>query len=117
MKEGTIVKTKTRKGTFLGKIDALGNEAYLGIPYCLPAVGERRWLPAQEEPDQETEREAFAFSPLAPQADAGQYAGMPQDEDCLYLNIWKSNRGSEKKAVLVEPRRFLYQGRNKKSGF
>ena len=66
MKEGTIVKTKTRKGTFLGKIDALGNEAYLGIPYCLPAVGERRWLPAQEEPDQETEREAFAFSPLAP---------------------------------------------------
>ena len=101
MKEGTIVKTKTRKGTFLGKIDALGNEAYLGIPYCLPAVGERRWLPAQEEPDQETEREAFAFSPLAPQADAGQYAGMPQDEDCLYLNIWKSNRGSEKKAVLV----------------
>lgn len=45
MKEGTIVKTKTRKGTFLGKIDALGNEAYLGIPYCLPAVGERRMAP------------------------------------------------------------------------
>ena len=99
--EGTIVKTVTRKGTFLGKIDGRGNEVYLGIPYCLPPTGERRWMPPQEIPDNGEVREAFAFSPLPPQADVGQYKGMPQSEDCLYLNIWKSQGGSPKKGVLV----------------
>lgn len=96
-----IIKTITRKGTFLGKIDERGNEVYLGIPYCLPPTGERRWMPPQEIPDNEEVREAFMFSPLPPQADVGQYRGMPQSEDCLYLNIWKNRRGNQKKGVLV----------------
>lgn len=96
-----LVRTATRKGVFLGKSDERGNEVYKGIPYCLPPTGDRRWLPAQEIPDNDLEYEAFDFSPLPPQADAGPYAGMPQSEDCLYLNIWKNPGGSGPKAVLV----------------
>lgn len=100
MKDSKI-RTITRKGIFIGAQDQYGNEVYKGIPYCLPPTGERRWLPPQEIPDNFDTREALEFSPIPPQADAGKYAGMPQSEDCLYLNIWKSNNGSDKKAVLV----------------
>ncbi len=70
-----------------------GGTAYLGIPYALPPVGERRFR-------KPVEVDAIPgvydkFGPTAPQWGSDE----PMSEDCLYLNLYVPD-GAEKAPVL-----------------
>jgi para-nitrobenzyl esterase len=74
-------------GTVLGEP---GKEVrfYRGIPYAAPPVGDRRWKPPQSAASWSEIRECTAFSKSAPQPPGlDPTLEIPQDEDCLYLNI------------------------------
>jgi len=63
-------------------------EAFLGIPYAAPPVGDKRWQPPQPAESWTDAREAKAFgaycasakSPDGPRSEA---------EDCLFVNVWR----------------------------
>ena len=66
---------------------------WLGIPYAKAPVNALRWK-APQAPDESTETfEANKFSamPIQKVSAANAVSQMPQDEDCLYLNVWKAS--------------------------
>ena len=71
-----------------------GVASYLGLPYAAPPVGDLRWRPPQSPPTWTGVRDASVMSPDCVQGRMpGAAAGAPQSEDCLYLNIWRPERG------------------------
>ncbi|MDQ4419038.1 carboxylesterase family protein [Sphingobium sp. DEHP117] len=83
---------ETPDGPLLGTRDG-SLDAFLGIAYALPPVGERRWRPPVPVPPWTETRRADAFGPACWQPKprtgsiyAERYAQM--SEDCLSLNIW-----------------------------
>ncbi|CAI7625633.1 unnamed protein product [Penicillium pancosmium] len=65
-------------------------EAFLGVPYALPPVGERRFKPAERVPASTQSIDATRFGPAAP--GKALLAGGPkleQSEDCLTANIFR----------------------------
>lgn len=78
-----------------GKVEgasAGGVDAFLGIPYARPPVGELRWRPPQPVPSWRPVRPARAFGFDCPQetVPGDPYpSNQPQSEDCLYLNVWR----------------------------
>jgi len=76
-----------------------GVDAFLGVPYAAPPVGDLRWrAPVRPAPRPE-KREAAAFGPACPQT--GPLEG-EVNEDCLTLNIWSpSGRETAKLPVMV----------------
>lgn len=99
----------TAQGSFRGV--PAGNPTqtiFRGIPFAKPPVGELRWRSAQEPEPFEGVRDCSRFAPICPQRTASfggdPVAGLmpakldhgkafrpvewPQDEDCLYLNVW-----------------------------
>ncbi|XP_072030235.1 cAMP-regulated D2 protein-like [Amphiura filiformis] len=80
-------------GPVLGLLLSEGVQAYLGIPYAKPPVGELRWYPPVEPtPWAPDLLEALQVSPGCPQncfdATPEMFCPRQVDEDCLYLNIW-----------------------------
>lgn len=71
-------------GTFKGRDRGLAL-AFLGIRYGMA----RRFQPPEPVADAQTALPAFTFGPSCPQPGA-RYA--PQEEDCLFLNVWKPAR-------------------------
>jgi para-nitrobenzyl esterase len=74
-------------GTVIGSV---GKEVriYRGIPYAAPPVGDLRWKPPQPAAPWSGIRECTVFGKSAPQATVPiDLSGMPQSEDCLYLNV------------------------------
>ena len=66
---------------------------WLGVPY---AKTPERWK-APEAPEESTEEfDAKTFGPMPIQIvdDVHYTSRMPQDEDCLYLNVWKASEDS-----------------------
>lgn len=82
-----------------------GVDAYLGIPYAAPPVGDLRWKDPQPAKGWTTTYHADRLAPqcMQPQRNlmANQYSG-PEitSEDCLYLNIW-ARPGARKAPVIV----------------
>jgi para-nitrobenzyl esterase len=78
-----------------------GVNIFLGIPYAAPPVGRLRWEPPQP-PKKHGLLDATKFASTCPQVtELGAFAGPSSaSEDCLYLNVFTSNRGW-KKPVLV----------------
>ena len=85
----------TRSGGVLGTAGRHGGDAWLGIPYASPPVGDLRWrAPRPPEPWSGT-REAIRFAPPCPQL-ASPFGGIEDvsqgkpagSEDCLYVNVW-----------------------------
>jgi para-nitrobenzyl esterase len=78
--------------TSFGKVRGIDDgpsQAFLGIPYAAPPVGERRWAdPEPARPWTET-LQANRFGSLCPQPEAVGSDVVVGDEDCLYLNIWR----------------------------
>jgi para-nitrobenzyl esterase len=74
----------------LSGTSAAGIDAYKGIPYAAPPVGDLRWQAPQPGPHWQGTREAAAVGAVCPQHAAGRVArsGLPQSEDCLTLNVW-----------------------------
>ncbi|EFN66414.1 Esterase FE4 [Camponotus floridanus] len=100
----TVPRVKTLSGALKGyyKISQYGRkyEAYEGIPYASPPVGELRFKPPRPIPAWIGELPAMKFgSPCI------QYAQSPSDladnvegaEDCLYLNIYVPIRNKTEK--------------------
>ena len=101
--EGPVVRIDS--GAVRG-FERHGVQAYLGIPYAAPPVGDRRWKePAPATPWRET-RACRIYGPVCPQPTAvtaeNTVAGIDGDEDCLYLNVWTPvERSTEQLPVMV----------------
>jgi para-nitrobenzyl esterase len=100
----TIVQTK------YGKIQG-GYEdrlyVFRGIPYAKPPVGKRRWLPPKQVEPWNGIRPAMKFGAIAPQPKiesvlpGRERVDEPQDEDCLYLNVWTPGIDGLHRPVMV----------------
>lgn len=87
-----------------------GVMVYKGIPYAAPPVGNLRWKAPQAVKPWKGVRICDSFSPVAPQSSfgPGSFYGdefywqgtPPQDEDCLYLNVWAPEGGKDLPVVL-----------------
>ena len=103
---GAIVETR------YGKVEGLernGYRVFRGIPYAAPPVGPRRWLPPAPPEPWSGVRDATQFPHVAPQpprvpdsplAMLGTELG-PEDEDCLYLNVFTPAADGARRPVLV----------------
>ena len=71
--------------------------AFRGIPYAAPPVGDLRWRPPAQVSGWQGVRDAAGSGPICIQ-NGGQI--VPQDEDCLLLNVWAPRETSEPRPVL-----------------
>ena len=94
----------TRAGKIEGTYED-GLYIFRGVPYAAPPVGALRWMPPQPLKSWNGVRPAKEFEPIAPQNPmAGAiipHEEQPQDEDCLYLNIWTKGIDDAKRPVMV----------------
>lgn len=97
----------TRSGRVEGNFEN-SQWAFKGIPYAAPPVGRLRWSAPQPVKPWEGVRSAKEFGTIAPQNTlpgaeiiAELMAGEPQDENCLFLNIWTPNADSARRPVMV----------------
>lgn len=97
-----IVATKSGK---LQGVFQDGLFIFKGIPYAAPPVGELRWMPPEPVKPWEGVRPAKEFGPIAPQNPMPggliMQANQPEDEDCLFLNIWTPGLDNAKRPVMV----------------
>jgi para-nitrobenzyl esterase len=87
---GSTPKVKIDTGKLEGKLDGTIN-AFLGIPYAAPPVGNLRWKPPAPAAKWRGARKAIAFGSRCMQG--GVFSDMifrdpGINEDCLYLNVW-----------------------------
>jgi para-nitrobenzyl esterase len=80
---------RTTSGPVVGTVED-GLEVFRGIPYAMPPVGERRWLPPAPVNPWSEVLDATEFGPACPQdPDPHEMTeGTPTSEDCLTLNVW-----------------------------
>lgn len=101
----TVVNTKS------GKVEGLYEDqqyVFKGIPYAAPPVGELRWLPPQPVKPWDGVRPAKKFGTISPQSQmpgADMISSLavdePQNEDCLFLNIWTPSIDDARRPVMV----------------
>ncbi|NLV32590.1 MAG: carboxylesterase/lipase family protein [Acidobacteria bacterium] len=104
---GKPVVAQTRQGRLEGSFEK-GQFVFRGIPYAAPPTGRLRWrAPVPAEPWTGV-RSAKAFGPVSPQNPlpgsdvmAALAAAEPQDEDCLYLNVWTPGLDDAARPVMV----------------
>jgi len=68
-----------------------GIDAYRGIPFAAPPLGELRWRPPAPPARWDGVREASEYGPACPQPARDSRSGGradSQSEDCLSLNVW-----------------------------
>ena len=65
-----------------------GGDAFVGLPYAAPPVGNLRWRPPQAPAGWRGVRDATQFAPSCPQAPSLFAPPPPFSEDCLYLNVY-----------------------------
>ena len=80
-------------GTFNGVLSSDNVITWLGVPYAKSPSGSLRWK-APQAPESSTEifdADKFSAMPIQIVSDNNPASLMPQDEDCLYLNVWKAS--------------------------
>ena len=96
-------------GTVEG-VDQLRTQAFLGIPFAAPPVGNLRWRAPQPVPRSTGIRKATAFGASCMQSwpvpTFGPYTAEFVDtpavsEDCLFLNLWRPKQGARNLPVFV----------------
>lgn len=95
--------------TASGKIEGTyknGLYKFPGVPYAAPPIGRRRWLAPEPPEPWSGVRPAQRFAAIAPQNPMPtQFLNPPQpepqDEDCLYLNIWTPGLDDARRPVMV----------------
>ncbi|KZT39972.1 alpha/beta-hydrolase [Sistotremastrum suecicum HHB10207 ss-3] len=76
-------------GIFRGVKNSSGLEAWLGVPFAQPPVGDLRFLASKAiETRFPGVKDATQFGHACPQPDSTGL-GATQSEDCLFLNIWR----------------------------
>ncbi|MFF8768319.1 carboxylesterase/lipase family protein [Nocardiopsis dassonvillei] len=81
-----------------------GLEAFRGIPFAEPPVGENRFLPPQPVQSWSEPLDAAEFGAACPQRPSEQELGEgePTSEDCLTLNVWsRDTSGSDPVIVFI----------------
>ncbi len=97
-------QVKTQWGAVEGKDDGM-IQAFLGIPYAAPPVGDLRWKPPAPPAKWDGVRKATSFGSHCLQGNV--YGDMVfrdpgGSEDCLTLNVWRpAKTSSEKLPVMV----------------
>lgn len=78
---------------------------FAGIPYAAPPVGSRRWRAPEPHDPWTGRRSAGAYGPIAPQVDFMAtllgFEPEPQDEACLYLNVFTPAIDDARRPVMV----------------
>jgi para-nitrobenzyl esterase len=95
--------------TTSGKIEGVfrkGLYVFRGVPFAAPPVGRKRWLPPEPLKPWAGVRPAVTFGPTCPQVPMeisllNPPEEQPQNEDCLYLNIWTPGLDNAKRPVMV----------------
>jgi len=88
------------QGRFQGRAGD-GYNAFSGIPYAEPPVGERRWRPPEpRKRGVPFSIDATRFGPIAPQAVESKDHAAQMSEDCLNLNVW-APQGASLAPVMV----------------
>ena len=88
-------------------VDGSTVRVWEGVPYAAPPVGDLRWKPPAPVEAWESVREAPAgVSQCVQSVSTGGFYDdpdpAPQDEDCLYLNVWSAARAvDEARPVMV----------------
>ena len=90
----------TASGAVVGFTGQYGSDAWLGIPFARPPVGDLRWRAPEPPQPWPGTREAVASGDPCPQYSSifgGVATGRSDEpvgnEDCLYLNVW-ARRGA-----------------------
>ena len=89
------VRLKIGRSTVVGRYTPETNTtSFLGIPYAVPPVGERRWKAPLLQPLQDGEINATEFGPACHAGFGFSVVRSPEptSEDCLYLNIYFKGR-------------------------
>jgi para-nitrobenzyl esterase len=81
---------QTASGPVTG-VSGKGVDSWLGVPYAKPPIGALRWQPPQSNEPWTVLRKANTLPSSCPQnAELGVFARAGGNEDCLYLNVYKS---------------------------
>ncbi|MDG2531605.1 carboxylesterase/lipase family protein [Caulobacter endophyticus] len=82
-------RVATRSGDLVGERRGDGSEAFLGVPFARPSVGDLRWKPPQPPASWSGERPALKSGPACLQTSRGWNAtdAARSSEDCLYLDV------------------------------
>ncbi|KAG8821376.1 hypothetical protein FRC19_007877 [Serendipita sp. 401] len=87
----TVPTIQTTSGKLTGfAISNSTTNAYLGIPFALPPIGQLRFVAPRALYTPNVVRNATSFSPGCVQFQASFPSPTGQSEDCLYLNVWSS---------------------------
>lgn len=104
---GQPVVAQTRQGKVEGSVEN-GQLVFRGIPYAAPPTGPLRWQAPRPAAAWTGIRSAREFGPVSPQNPlpgtdvmAALSAAEPQDEDCLYLNVWTPGLDDAARPVMV----------------
>ncbi len=106
MPEDNRIIVDTQSGRMRG-VRENGLLVFKGIPYAAAPVGELRWQPPQRVRPWTGTRSAEAFGAIAPQIRMPMgimrpnAPEEPQDEDCLYLNVWTPGLDGTRWPVMV----------------
>jgi para-nitrobenzyl esterase len=93
--------TKCVNGIFVGK-KVENIISYKGIPFVgQQPVGNMRWKAPVDVTPNDGVYEAYYYGKSPVQAPGDPAALYPMGEDCLYLNLWKSDDDGAKKPVIV----------------
>ena len=93
----------TRTGVLQGVQLQSGVTAFLGVPYALPPLGERRWRAPMPLPDSNEllSCRRFGYSAMQVEGPIEPSSLNAQSEDCLTLNVWTKTPGRGKRPVMV----------------
>jgi para-nitrobenzyl esterase len=94
---------QTTSGKLQGIAVSNTTNAYLGIPYAVPPVGQLRFLAPRPLLTPQVTRDTTSFGPACVQPPTLEIPS-GQSEDCLSLNVWTSPNSpgrSQKKPVFV----------------
>ncbi len=84
-------------GLITGKTLDNGVQAFLGIPYAAPPIGDLRWKAPQPPVPWRGVRPSDRHGASCPQRLENTYSS----EDCLYINVWTQAESDERLPVMV----------------
>jgi para-nitrobenzyl esterase len=109
--DGLVVATAAGKVRGLAKDSG---EAFLGLPFAMLPGDSLRWAPPEAPRPWQGVRDASVAGPSCPQVSTSPTIGRTENEDCLYLNLYRP-AGAKAGAALPVPV-YVHGGANLNGG-